>query len=518
VDRDLTDVARLEGASRWQVLRHAQWPQISPQLAAAWYIIFLLCLWDVESIVLIVPPGGETLALRVFNLLHFGHNAQVNSLCLALLGLAVAPLVIWRFACCVLRVAWGRRAARVLGAILMVVTLAGCSEDTSTVKTLNSKFFSRAEIIGTRGVGVGEFNKPRSVAVDHDDNLYVVDMTGRVQKFSPDGQFLLLWQMPQTTLGKPKGMGCDRDGNIIVIEPHYQRINIFSPQGKLLQQWGEHGTNAGQLIMPRAVAINSRGNFIVPEYTVVDRVQEFTAGGGKLIQVIGRTGIENGEFNRPEGISVDAADRIYVADSCNHRVQVFSPDGKWLRSYGKAGHGVGELSYPYDVRVDKAGRQYVCEFENSRIQIFDTNGQSVEIIGQPGASPGEFANPYGIALDSKGNLYVADSQNHRVQKFIRRIDVVEVRRSGISLSEARPHPNPLPQERGEHLPPSGNNNAAGYRSILSADNIKAGTATLISELPERAARFSLSPGEGAGVRAGLIFFPDSQLTSSEVSR
>ena len=94
-DRDLTDVARLDGASRWQMLRHVQWPQISSQTAAVWYIIFLLCLWDVESIVLVMPPGGETMAVRIFNFLHYGHNPQVDALCLVLLGLAVAPLVMW---------------------------------------------------------------------------------------------------------------------------------------------------------------------------------------------------------------------------------------------------------------------------------------------------------------------------------------------------------------------------------------------------------------------------------------
>ena len=94
-DRDLADAARLDGATRWQLLRHVQWPQIAPQTAAAWYVVFLLCLWDVESMILVVPPGGETLALRVFNLLHYGHNAQVNALCLTLLALAVLPLALW---------------------------------------------------------------------------------------------------------------------------------------------------------------------------------------------------------------------------------------------------------------------------------------------------------------------------------------------------------------------------------------------------------------------------------------
>src|SRR5262249_34580673 len=91
VDTDLADAARLEGASAWQMFRHVHWPQAGNQIMAACYIVFLLCLWDVESIVLIVPPGGETLSLRIFNLLHYGHNAQVNALCLMLLLIALAP-------------------------------------------------------------------------------------------------------------------------------------------------------------------------------------------------------------------------------------------------------------------------------------------------------------------------------------------------------------------------------------------------------------------------------------------
>lgn len=427
-DRDLTDAARLDGASRWQMLRHVQWPQISPQVAAVWYVIFLLCLWDVESIVLVMPPGGETMAVRIFNFLHYGHNPQVDALCLVLLMLAIGPLVVWKFwrriACCVLRI--GKLQSALILGILAALFLTSCSQENATERTLDSKLFSRVEVIGTRGAGVGQFNKPRSLAIDHQDNLYVVDMTARVQKFSPDGRYLLSWQFKQTDLGKPKGMTCDKDGNIVVVEPHYQKINIYSPQGKLLERWGVHGTNAGQLIMPRSAAVNSHGNLVVPEYTLVDRVQEFTHEG-KFVRAFGEPGEENGKFSRPEGVCVDAADRIYVADSCNHRIQVFSPEGKWLRSYGRAGSGPGELSYPYDICMDKAGRQYVCEFGNSRIQVFDKNGQSIEIIGGPGAEPGQFSNPWCIALDSKENLYVVDSQNHRVQKFIRRQDVAAVK-------------------------------------------------------------------------------------------
>jgi ABC-type spermidine/putrescine transport system permease subunit II/DNA-binding beta-propeller fold protein YncE len=418
-DRSLADAARLEGASRMQLLRHVYWPQISTQLAAAWYLTYLLCLWDVETLVLIVPPGGQTMALRIFNLLHYGHNPQINALCLWLLAAAVLPLFAWAV--------WaglrdsrlgGRFGAAALAAVIL--TVAGCSPRRENVFPIQSKLFSAVRIIGSRGTGTGELNKPRGVAVDAADNLYVVDMTARVQKFSPDGVFQLGWQMAQTDKGKPKGMTRDRNGNIIVIEPHYSRVNVFSPQGKPLSRWGAEGTNAGQLGMPRGAAVNSRGEVFVCEYGPSERVQKFSADGLTLLGGWGRPGDRPGEFNRAEGIAADAQDRIYVADSCNQRVQIFSADGQFLRAYGKPGSGAGQFSYPYDIAVDAAGRQYVCEFGNNRIQVFDAHDQPVEILGGPGGAPGQFSEPWSIALDSKGNLYVADALNHRVQKFLRK--------------------------------------------------------------------------------------------------
>lgn len=236
-------------------------------------------------------------------------------------------------------------------------------------------------------------------------------------------------------------------------------------------------------MLPRGIAQNSRGEYLVSEYMGAERVQKFqvpsskfdappqppaparSASEGesrktnwpyakpdapltapqavpwreaKLLQVIGRAGTEPGEFNRAEGVCVDAQDRIYVADSCNHRIQIFAADGKLIRTYGSAGSGLGQLSYPYDIAVDARGYQFVCEFGNSRIQVFDANCQPVEIIGGPGSEPGQFNNPWAIALDARGNLYVADALNHRLQKLVRRMGQIGQMRPMIRSDETAP--------------------------------------------------------------------------------
>jgi len=179
------------------------------------------------------------------------------------------------------------------------------------------------------------------------------------------------------------------------------------------------------LSFPRAIAIAPDGSAFVSEFQIVERLQKFGLARESVQIEIRGAGHGPGEFNRAEGLSLDATGKLYVADSCNHRVQVFDGDGTFLREHGGPGAVSGEFSYPYDVRVDEQGRQYVCEFGNSRVTVLDADDQVLEIIGGAGSKPGQFNNPWSLALDSRGNLYVADSQNHRVQKLIRREPATE---------------------------------------------------------------------------------------------
>ena len=414
VDGRLVAMARLEGMGFGRRWRHCVLPAAGKGLFYLWWMIYLFCLWEVEVLIFMVPPGVETLALRVFNLLHYGHTGQVNALCSLLIFLGVAPWMVGRL--------WQTARRRIgMAAVFGLVGLgAGCGGDAEIAPSLESRFFSAVQATGGKGTGVGQFNKPRSVAVGLNDDVFAVDMTGRVQRFDPSGRYLSFWQMQETERGRPKGMGRDGNGLIIVLEQHYARVNHFTPEGKLVFQWGMRGAEPGRLAFPRAVACHSSGDLFVTEFQQVERVQRFLPAGKGLALAFGRAGDEAGAFNRPEGIGMDRWDRLFVADSCNHRIQVFDDSGRWIGGYGRPGSGVGELSYPYDVKIDAEGNQFVCEFGNSRIQVFDPEFRSVEIIGGPGSALGQFSNPWSLALDSEGNLWVADSGNHRIQKLIRK--------------------------------------------------------------------------------------------------
>jgi len=310
-----------------------------------------------------------------------------------------------------------RRQLGQAGGCALLWLAAGC-EPWPSDGAFESEVFSGVRVIGSRGNAPGQFVKPRSVTVDRDDNVYVCDMTGRIQKFDSDGNYLLHWQMPEIERGRPKGMALDHEGNIVVVEPHYSRINHFTPEGRLLSQWGRHGPERGELSFPRAVAIAPDGSAFVSEFQIVERLQKFSPARESVQIEIRGAGHKPREFNRAEGLSLDDAGNLYVADSCNHRVQVFDGNGAFLREHGSPGTARGQFSYPYDVRVDGKGWQYVCEFGNSRVTVLDADDQVLEIIGGAGSAPGQFNNPWSLALDSRGNLYVADSQNHRVQKLI----------------------------------------------------------------------------------------------------
>src|ERR687894_2194345 len=133
-------------------------------------------------------------------------------------------------------------------------------------------------------------------------------------------------------------------------------------------------------------------------------------------------GTEETNLSSSEGIAVDSSSgNVYVADTVNNRIQIFSNNGTFIAEWGRYGTGNGSLSSPRGIALDQAGNVYVADTGNNRIQVFSNNGTFISVLGRDGGANGTLRIPEGIAVDSSsGNVYVADTGNNRISVFTSR--------------------------------------------------------------------------------------------------
>ena len=130
----------------------------------------------------------------------------------------------------------------------------------------------------------------------------------------------------------------------------------------------------------------------------------------------GGPGIEEGKLDQPYGIAVDSRDRIYIADTLNNRVQIFSAEGEFLGAWDGADSADGRLVLPSSIEIDSAGNVYVTEAgAANRVRLFTEDGTFLAKWGGMGTEPGQFLTPYGLAISGSGDVYVSEGINHRVQ-------------------------------------------------------------------------------------------------------
>jgi NHL repeat len=273
---------------------------------------------------------------------------------------------------------------------------------------------------GKRGVQGGAVVKPRAIAIDPNDHLYIVDWTARIQVFDRDGHFLgKSWTTPDYRNGRPSGLSIDARGNLIVSDSHYHCVRIYSPDGELLRTFGgTKGDGPGELGYIADTVQDADGFYYVGEFYDTHRISKFSPEG-KFIKSWGAPGSEPGQFARIRALALGPDGNLYVADACNHRIQVFTRDGALVRVWGRPGSEPGELSYPYDLAFGHGEEPclYVVEYGNHRVQKFTMEGESRGTWGGPGREPGRLQGPWALAVDSRGQVHVVDSENDRIQRI-----------------------------------------------------------------------------------------------------
>ena len=288
-----------------------------------------------------------------------------------------------------------------------MVGLAGCRPPPLTESGVVGVF-------GRIGLGRGEFSYPRALTIDREGRVFVVDKSARVQRFSAGGEFELGWALPERRAGKPVGLSAAPDGRIFIADTHYHRVMVYDGDGRELACFGRQGNGDGEFQLPTDVAFDAAGNVYVGEYNGNDRITKWSPDYEFLEVVVGGE-VAGVPLRRPAGIAIDAAQTLWVADACNHRVLRFDLEGNLLSAWGTMGREPGRLRYPYDLVCTADGEVMVCEYGNHRLQWFDQQGNSQRVWGSQGRRMGELWAPWGASVGPDGRVYVVDSLNARVQ-------------------------------------------------------------------------------------------------------
>jgi hypothetical protein len=277
----------------------------------------------------------------------------------------------------------------------IVTTTAGLAGSSGSVNGTNSN---------------ARFNNPASVAVDSADNVYVADGANNlIRKMTLAGTNWVV-----TTLAGLGGIYGSADGRGI-------DARFYGPSG---------------------VAADSSGTLYVADQ-ISHTIRSVTTGRGVVTTLAGVAGYsgsadgsgEDARFRNPTGVAVDSTGNIYVADTWNSTIRKVTPAGVVTTLVGMPDALGGDdgtnsqarFLYPQGVAVDHAGHLYVADTGGATIRKVTPIGPDWVVTTLAGHSDlygfrngtgtdALFNSPTSVAVDSAGNVYVADTLNHLIRK------------------------------------------------------------------------------------------------------
>jgi trimeric autotransporter adhesin len=305
---------------------------------------------------------------------------------------------------------------------------------------------------------------PQGIAVDSKGNLYISDaLHHRIRKVTPAGIISTMagngtegfsgdgGVATEAQLDDPFGVAFDSTGNLYISDARNNRIRKVTPAGIISTvagngNYGYSGDGssaiAAELCEPDGLAVDSAGNLYIAD-TRNDRIRKVTTVG--IISTVAGNGTQGfsgdgglataAQLNNPSSIAVDSAGNFYISDTGNNRIRKVTPAGIISTVVGNGNYGcysgdggpaiAARLCGPNGVAVDSAGNLYIADQGNNRIRKVTTVGiiSTVAGNGTKGysgdggvASAAQLNNPHSVAVNSTGNLYIADAGNNRIRK------------------------------------------------------------------------------------------------------
>jgi DNA-binding beta-propeller fold protein YncE len=257
---------------------------------------------------------------------------------------------------------------------------------------------------------VRELIRPQSGMVDGNGRILVTD-AGReaIVVFDEAAGALEFWQEAERgqNFRSPVGIAADGAGGYLVADADIGHVIRLAADGDPAGSIGK-----GVLARPTGLCRSEATGEIFVADSAAHDIKVFDSDG-RMLRSLGGRGIEAGYFNGPTHLSC-GADRLYVTDTLNARVQVLLPSGEPLVSIGQRGLFVGNLVRPKGVVTDRDGHVYVIESYYDHLLVFSEDGELLLPIGGSGNGAGQFFLPAGAWTDDGSRLFVADMFNGRV--------------------------------------------------------------------------------------------------------
>lgn len=203
--------------------------------------------------------------------------------------------------------------------------------------------------------------------------------------------------------------------SILDITNKLMSTSIFPPKSQIKRQkmiyhckFGEFGVMEGQFTEPSGVAVNAQNDIIVAD-TNNHRIQIFDKEGRFKFQ-FGECGKRDGQLLYPNRVAVvrTSGDIIVTERSPTHQIQIYNQYGQFVRKFG-----ANILQHPRGVTVDNKGRIIVVECKVMRVIIFDQNGNVLQKFGC--SKHLEFPN--GVVVNDKQEIFISDNRAHCVKVF-----------------------------------------------------------------------------------------------------
>jgi tripartite motif-containing protein 71 len=215
---------------------------------------------------------------------------------------------------------------------------------------------------------------------------------------------------------QPSDLSVGPNGSIYLVDGVNNRIFVVGDDGRYKFTFGAEGTDKGQFKYPLGIGISDAGKVFIAD-TGNHRIQVFDLKGSFLYMFAVRTASNEKPSDPVDVLASNLRDLLYISDNDNHKIKVYKQNGSYEFEWGTPGEDFGAFRYPGMMTINKYNEVFVVDVLNTRVQKFDPFGKFISDIGSWGVLQGKFFRPKGIALDKNNRVFVSDSYMGVIQAF-----------------------------------------------------------------------------------------------------